>query len=126
MKALIVDDSLVVRTIISNTVKSIGYEVFHAEHGQEAINILSQHGASIQLVLLDWNMPIQDGYETVRQIKSNADYNHICIIMISTESEDEKVEQAISAGANGYIAKPFSPDELTRKIRMTLENFKSK
>lgn len=125
MKALIVDDSLVVRTIIEKAVKPIGYDVFHAGNGQEALNILAEHAATIELVLLDWNMPVLDGYQTVKQIKANKAYKHLCIIMISTESEDEKVEQATTAGANGYLAKPFSSEELAQKIKATLAKFRA-
>jgi two-component system chemotaxis response regulator CheY len=126
MKALVVDDSLVVRTIIQNAVKPIGYEVLQACNGKEALDLLATHGPSVELVLLDWNMPVQDGYETIKQIKANDTYNHLCILMISTESEDDKVDQALSAGANGYLAKPFSEDELAAKIETTLAAFKSK
>ena len=59
------------------------------------------------------------------KIKANKAYHHLCIIMISTESEDEKVDQAITAGADGYLSKPFSNDELTSKIKKTLAAFKS-
>ena len=123
MKVLIVDDSLVVRTIIENTLKTMGYETIHAGNGQEAIDLLPQNAKDIGLVLLDWNMPILDGHETVKQIKANSAYDHICIIMISTESEDEKVEQAFVAGANGYLAKPFSQEELESKIKTTMAGF---
>lgn len=126
MKVLIVDDSLVVRTIIENTVKTMGYETMQAGNGQEALDILAQNAGDTELVLLDWNMPILDGHETVKQIKANSAYNHLCIIMISTESEDEKVGQAIAAGANGYLAKPFSQEELESKIQTTLAEFKTR
>ena len=125
MKVLVVDDSLVVRTIIEKAVKPMGYGVLQAANGQEALDILARHADSIGLVLLDWNMPVQDGYETIQRIKANEAYNHLCILMISTESEDEKVDQALAAGANGYLAKPFSADELTAKVQATLAKFRS-
>jgi len=126
MKVLVVDDSLVVRTIIEKTVKPMGYEVLQAGNGQEALDILAQQADAIELVLLDWNMPVMDGHETIMNIKKNKAYNHLCIIMISTESEDESIDRVLDAGANGYLAKPFSQDELTAKIKSTLANFKSK
>ena len=126
MKVLVVDDSLVVRTIIEKTVKPMGYEALHAGNGQEALDILAQQADAIELVLLDWNMPVMDGHETIMNIKKNKAYDHLCIIMISTESEDESIDRALSAGANGYLAKPFSQEELTAKIESTLANFKSK
>ena len=126
MKVLVVDDSLVVRTIIEKTVKPMGYEVLQAGNGQEALDILAQQADAIELVLLDWNMPVMDGHETIMNIKKNKAYNHLCIIMISTESEDESIDRVLDAGANGYLAKPFSQNELTAKIKSTLANFKSK
>jgi len=125
MKALVVDDSLVVRTIIQSGIKPMGYEALHAANGQEALDILQDQAPEIQLVLLDWNMPVKNGFETIKDIKANATYDHICIVMISTESEDEKVGQAMEAGANGYLSKPFSPEELADKIKKTMASFKS-
>lgn len=126
MKALIVDDSMVVRTIIKGGIKPMGYEVLQAGNGQEALELLAEHGPSVQLVLMDWNMPIKDGYETVKEIKAAGRYQHICIIMVSTESEDEKVGQALEAGAHGYLSKPFSETELVNKIELTMASFQSK
>jgi two-component system chemotaxis response regulator CheY len=126
MKVLIVDDSLVVRTIIENAIKPIGYEAIHAGNGKEAMDIIEKQAKDINLVLLDWNMPVQDGFETVKCIRQNDAYNHLCILMISTESEDEKIGQALDAGAQGYLAKPFSTEELASKIKQTMEKFGSK
>ena len=126
MKALIVDDSLVVRTIIENTVKAMGYDALQAGNGKEAMDLLAEHAHEIELMLLDWNMPVQDGHETITQIRKDDKYKHLCILMVSTESEDKKVGQALASGANGYLAKPFNRDELTSKIQATLAEFRSK
>ena len=123
MKALIVDDSLVIRSIIEKFVKPIGYETLMASNGQEALDLLEKNTEEVELVILDWNMPVLNGWETLSAIKKDKVYEHVCIIMVSTESEDEKVDQAISAGANGYISKPFEAEELIEKIRVTLEKF---
>ena len=126
MKVLVVDDSLVVRTIIQKTVESMGFTAEHAGNGKEALDILARKAYDFDLVLLDWNMPLMDGHETAKHIKGNQVYDHLCIIMISTESEDEKINQALAAGANGYLAKPFSQEELSLKIKSTLADFKSR
>jgi two-component system chemotaxis response regulator CheY len=126
MKVLVVDDSLVVRTIIEKTVQQMGHEAVQAGNGQEALDILAQQADDVKLVLLDWNMPVMDGHDTIMNIKKNKAYNHLCIIMISTESEDDKIDQVLEAGANGYLAKPFSQEELTAKIESTLADFKAK
>ncbi|MBI5062883.1 MAG: response regulator [Desulfatitalea sp.] len=126
MKALVVDDSLVVRTIIESTLKPMGYQVLQAGNGLEALDHLAKYAESVELVLLDWNMPIQDGYETIKCIKANPYYDHICILMVSTESEDEKIGQAMAAGANGYLSKPFGSEELAEKVKTTLAAFRAR
>ncbi len=125
MKAIIVDDSMVIRNIIGKSLASMGCEALHAGNGKVALELLDRHAAEIDLILLDWNMPELNGYETIKCIKPRKDCRHICIVMISTESEDEKVEQAISAGAHGYLTKPFTEAEFTTTIRNTLARFQS-
>lgn len=126
MKVIIADDSLVTRKIIEAAIKPLGYDVLHAANGQEVIKLLDQQAHEVELVLLDWNMPVLNGYETVQRIKGNDLCDHICVMMVSTESEDDKIEQAIAAGAAGYLAKPFTREELTEKVQSTLQSFKSK
>lgn len=123
MKAIIVDDSLVIRLIIEKSLVSMGYDSLHAENGQAALDLLEKHANEVELILLDWNMPVLNGYETIKRIREKDEYKHICIAMISTESEDEKIDQALAAGANGYLAKPFTEEEFSVKIRATLDNF---
>ncbi len=125
MKAIIVDDSLVIRNIIERSVVSMGYEPMHAGNGKVALELLEKHAKEVELILLDWNMPVLNGYETIKCIKEIDGYKHICIVMISTESEDEKVDQALAAGAHGYLAKPFTEEEFAEKIQSTLDSFRS-
>lgn len=124
MKALIVDDSLVIRSIIEKIVTPMGYETLKASNGQEALDLLEKNAEDVELVILDWNMPLLNGWETLSAIKKNRAYDHVCIIMVSTEAEDEKIDQAIGAGAHGYISKPFEAEELIEKIKVTLEKVK--
>lgn len=126
MKVLIADDSLVTRKIIENCITSLGFDVVHATNGEEALKVLDQMADEIGLVLLDWNMPVKNGYETLKRIRGNDLYGHICTMMISTESEEDKIDQATLAGASGYVTKPFTNDELTTSIKSTLEAFKPK
>jgi len=121
MKVLIVDDSRVIRTIVEKTVKSIGYETLHAANGQEALDLLEQDAKDVELMILDWNMPVLNGWETLTALKKNKSCDHICIIMVSTESEEDKIGQALAEGAHGYLTKPFTPEQLTEKIKTTLE-----
>ncbi len=125
MKVLIVDDSMVTRSIIGKYAVSMGYDILEAGNGQLALDLLENQTHEVGLVLLDWNMPVLNGYDTVQRIKANDAYKHICVVMISTESEDDKIDQVLAVGANGYLAKPFTEEEFTEKIGTTLDNFRS-
>lgn len=126
MKVIIADDSMVTRKIIEAAIKPLGYDVLHAANGQEVVKLLDEQANEVELVLLDWNMPVLNGLETVKRIKGNDLCGHICVMMVSTESEDDKIEQAIAAGAAGYLAKPFTREELAERVQSTLKKFKSK
>lgn len=81
----------------------------------EALVLLGKD-SQIDLVVLDWNMPRMSGFELLKTIKSNENYKHIPVIMCTTENEKEKIIKAIQAGANNYMVKPFTEQELTKKI----------
>lgn len=125
MKALIVDDSMVTRNIIKKYIEPMGFDALEAGNGKVALDLLETQAHEVELILLDWNMPVLDGFETLKCIKENEAYKHICAIMISTESEDDMIDQALAAGADGYLAKPFTEDEFIEKIRTTLGSFRS-
>ncbi len=125
MKAIIVDDSRVIRSIIERAIKSIGFDAYHAGNGQDALDLLKENAQEVELVILDWNMPVLNGLDTLKAIRKNKDYNHICILMISTEAEEKNIETALSIGAHGYLTKPFEPEELAEKIRVTLARSES-
>ncbi|MCX8011929.1 MAG: response regulator [Desulfobacterota bacterium] len=121
MKVIVADDSLVMRKIIINIVESLGYEVIPAANGDQLLEILHQSGHEISLVLLDCNMPGVNGLEALKAIQSNSRFQSIPVVMISTESEESKVEEALKFGARGYLAKPFTPEKLLDKIRDILK-----
>jgi len=117
MKVIVVDDSLVMRKIIVNVVEALGYEGVHATNGQNLLEILEQYGDEVGLVLLDWNMPGINGIEALKTMQRNSRFRAIPVFMVSTESEDVKVEEALASGAKGYLSKPFTPEELATKIK---------
>ena len=121
MQVLVVDDSMVARNIIKNVLHPMGYEVLQAANGQEALDILKTQSEGIHLVLLDWNMPVLNGIDTLKAIRQQKQCDHIQILMVSTESEDDYINRAIKAGANGYLPKPFTPEELANKISSTVK-----
>ncbi len=120
MRIMTVDDSKAVREVIQNAADVLGFECIHAEDGREAMAKLDEYDGNIDLVLLDWNMPIMDGMETLESIKSHGRHKSIPVTMVTTESEREKVVAAIRAGAKNYVMKPFSQEELVNKIMESL------
>ena len=117
MKIIIADDSRVMRNIIENAIKPLGMATLHAGNGQEVLDFLETEGSEIGLILLDWNMPVMNGLEVLETIKKNNIYTHIPVLIVSTESEDDKMSRAFAAGAKGYISKPFTPERLLNLIR---------
>ena len=117
MKILLVDDSKTMRSIQKSVLSQLGYtEIEEACDGQDA---MSKVGAfQPDLMLVDWNMPIMDGITFVRNVRQNDKTTPI--IMVTTESEKSRVIEAIKAGVNNYVVKPFTPDSLSQRITETL------
>jgi len=120
MKVIIADDSRVMRNIIQKAISPIGLEVIHASNGQEVLDSLETYRQDIGLILLDWNMPVMNGLEVLESIKANNLHKDIPVLMVSTESEDDKMEKAFRAGAKGYLSKPFTPEKLLDLVRNTI------
>ncbi len=120
MKIMIADDSRVMRNIIDRIVTSLGYETIHAGNGQEVIEILKKGEEEVGLILLDWNMPEWSGYQVLKAMQGNNDYRRIPVLMVSTDSEDDKTAMAVDAGAWGYLSKPFTSADLAAKIQEVL------
>ena len=115
MRALVVDDSRSMRTIISKQLKELGFEVFEAANGHEAMAKLHDT-KKITLILLDWNMPEMDGLEVLNLIRAEPDYKEIRVMMVTTESEMAHVAIALEAGASEYLMKPFDREALLEKL----------
>lgn len=116
MKILSVDDSAIIRKIIRSGVEVLDYELVEAADGLEALSILECSPEEIVLILLDWNMPGMDGLVFLQKIKSTPSLKHIPIMMVTTESEKENIIRAIQAGAINYLVKPFTIEELMKKV----------
>ncbi len=116
MKILTVDDSRMIRTIIINTVKSIGFDTLEAPNADKALELVQENYQEISLILLDWNMPGMNGYELLKILKADELYKHIPIMMVTTEGERRNVIKAIQSGADNYLTKPFTPEDLSVKI----------
>ncbi len=117
MRALVVDDSRSMRMILGKTLKEIGFQVTEAGHGEEALARLNQ-GEEVDLMLVDWNMPVMNGYELVRAVRANALLSSVRIMMVTTETSMSQLEQALAAGANEYLMKPFTKELLVEKLAL--------
>jgi two-component system chemotaxis response regulator CheY len=117
-KAMIIDDSKAIRMILSKTLAEVGYEVCQATNGEEALSVFEQEPGAISLALVDWNMPRMNGLEFVRRLRSDPRYASVLLMMVTTETEAEQMVQALEAGANEYVMKPFTKEIITDKLRM--------
>jgi len=117
IRALIVDDSSVMRKIVERSLRQVGLEslvVVEVGSGVEGFETLK--AKRVDLILSDINMPAMDGLEFVRQLRNQQLAEGVPVVMITTESSEEHVKQAIEAGAMGYIRKPFTADQVKQKI----------
>lgn len=117
-KILAVDDSASMRQMVTFTLKGAGFEVEEAADGQQALNKARQN--NFDLVLSDVNMPVMDGIQLVRELRTLADYKFTPILMLTTESAGDKKMEGKQAGATGWIVKPFNPDQLLNTIKKVL------
>ncbi len=113
-KVLLVDDSAVMRKIIQRNIKETGLivdEFVEAGDGNQALDKVNEDG-DLDLILLDWNMPNMSGIEFVKTLRSLNLAKRIPVVMVTTEGSDAKVSEAKESGADGYLTKPFTADQL--------------
>lgn len=119
LKILAVDDSPTMRRIIINTLKRAGYtDVVEANDGKDALAKMKVE--SFNFVITDWNMPEMDGLTFVTAIRSDEKLKNLPILMVTTRSVKDDILEAMKAGVNNYIVKPFTPDTLKEKIEQIL------
>ncbi len=104
------------RKIIKGAVDKLGYEFLEAENGHKALGLLSVFHNDIGLILLDWNIPDMTGLKILETIKANTLFKHIPVIMVTSEDDRDKVIAAINQGAEHYVIKPFTQEDLVKKI----------
>mgnify|MGYP003565529072 CR=1 FL=1 len=117
MKMLIVDDSVMIRKVVKTAVEKIGFLPVEAKNGKEAMEMIEKDHSDIALVLLDWNMPVIDGYSVLKSIKQSEKFSHIPVLMVTTEVDRKRIIQAVEAGATNYLMKPFSQEDLIEKMQ---------
>ena len=117
MRALVIDDSRTVRIIIGQILREIGMEVLEARDGVEALEQIKRN-PDVDLMLVDWNMPQMNGLDFIRAVRANRAYDAVRILMVTSESQGEQVIQALKAGANEYLMKPFNREVLVAKLNL--------
>jgi two-component system chemotaxis response regulator CheY len=126
--AMIVDDSKVMRNLVKQTLKKTGlaeFEFQEAEDGEEALEKFDE--TITDIVFADWNMPRMSGIALAKEIRSNEKNRRVPIIMVTSEKAMGKVEQALDeVGANAYVTKPFTPDEMKQKIEKIIASLGAK
>ncbi|PYN97189.1 MAG: two-component system response regulator [Candidatus Rokuibacteriota bacterium] len=119
MKIITVDDSATMRRIIKNSLKAIGYnDVVEAENGQVGLAKIQNEG--VDFVITDWSMPVMTGLELVHALRQNPLTKVLPILMVTAVGQKEEIVQAVGAGVNGYIVKPFEAETLHQKMQQIL------
>ncbi|MBY0407602.1 MAG: response regulator [Rickettsiales bacterium] len=113
-KVLAVDDSKTMRDMVSFTLKSVGFEVIEAENGEDALAKLGE--SKVDVVITDLNMPLMDGFELIRNLRAHNTHKFTPILMLTTEGDDTKKQEGKTAGATGWIVKPFNPEKLVQVV----------
>ncbi len=115
IKILVVDDMSTMRRIIRTILNQLGYSnIEEAENGKQALAKLKKE--KFDFVVTDWNMPEMDGLSLVKAIRADEELKHIPVLMVTAEAKKENVMEALKAGVNNYIVKPFTPEVLKEKM----------
>lgn len=121
MNILTVDDSVTIRRIIKKNIAAMGHEVIEAADGNEALAALADPANQVDLVILDWNMPGMTGLEVLKRIKADPKLKDTVVMMLTSEADQNCVVDALRAGAQNYLTKPFDNKMLSLKIQESLD-----
>ena len=118
MTILSVDDSRTIRSTVRNMVQVLGVECLEAEDGEKALEVVKDK--NVDLILLDWEMPVMNGLDFLKTIKEDPKLQAIPVIMLTSVAQKERMIEAIRAGAKQYLTKPFTSEDLLTKLVQTL------
>jgi len=116
MKALVVDDSRATRSFLRRMLTEASWEVVEAGDGQEALSRIDDAGP-FELAVVDWNMPVMSGIELVEAVRARRELNSLKLIMVTSNTELERMARALEAGADDYMMKPFTKEALLERLR---------
>ena len=116
--ALVVDDSRAIRMILTKTLQELGFEVREASNGREALEAIEDEKTAVKLILLDWDMPEMNGLETLKQLRHTPEFSSLVVVMVTAQTELDHIAEALEAGANEYVMKPFTKDIIAGKLEL--------
>jgi two-component system chemotaxis response regulator CheY len=117
-QAMVVDDSRAMRLILGDLLESLGFSVTEAANGKDAFDALQASTELPILALVDWNMPVMNGLELIKALRAERCYDVVKLLVVTSEAEMGQMMEALSAGADEYLMKPFSSDALVSKLDM--------
>lgn len=123
-KVMIVEDSMTVRNELKRMLQNLQFQVFAAAHGEEALSYYADH-PDMKLVLTDYNMPVKNGLEVLKELRENADKNMLGIIAMTSPNDTIGAATFLKSGANDFLAKPFGKEELTLRVNNTIESMEN-
>lgn len=114
MRVLTVDDSRTILAMLHHTLSNAGFDVLQAEDGKKGLELLASE--AVDVVITDINMPVMDGVEFIRSVRASGRHNSLPILILTTETSQDKRDQGRAAGGTGWIVKPFDPEKLISVI----------
>lgn len=117
VRALVVDDSKVMRLVLGRMLEELGFEVASAADGAEAL-LLMEAGPVPDVCVVDWNMPVMDGVSFVQAVRADRRFADVALMMVSSEGDRPRIVRALAAGADEYVVKPFTGDVIADKIAL--------
>lgn len=118
MRAMIVDDSRAQRMLLKRAVSPLGFEVIEAENGEDALTKLDPDDP-VDVMLVDWNMPVMDGLALVRRVRATRAFADVFVMMVTSESDPKKMARALMVGADDYLVKPVDGEMIRSKLEQT-------
>ncbi len=104
--------------LLARTLKQLGYEVLEAANGREALEVIAAEKSALTLVLADWNMPEINGLDLLKRLRQDPALASLAVVMVTTETEIDRIAEALEAGANEYVMKPFTEEILAEKLQL--------
>jgi two-component system chemotaxis response regulator CheY len=116
-RALVIDDSRATRALLTRLLRARRFETHEAGDGRQGLDRLGELGP-VDLVLVDWNMPVMDGLRFIRAVRAERAYERVALVMVTSEAEPAQIARALMAGADEYAIKPLTADGLDRKLEL--------